>query len=55
MTGFITITARRSVITGDWISLDPPARIHAGDQGWYQRLWAQVDEIDYRLRLAGAR
>lgn len=52
--GFLPpIHARRNAVTMEWMPLDPPAKIHADDLDWLERLWEESDLLDYKLWRAG--
>jgi hypothetical protein len=48
--GFLTFTGRRNAVTGEMI--DVAHEVHKGDVDWYERLWQDVDLLDYKVSLA---
>jgi hypothetical protein len=48
--GFLAFTGRRNQITGEVTEV--AHEIHKDDLPWYERLWLEADEIEYRVTLA---
>jgi hypothetical protein len=50
--GLVRIRERCSIVTGEWVTLDPPVEIHHDDMEWLLQLWRDGDVLDYEIRLA---
>lgn len=51
--GFLCLTGRVRVTTGEMIDLDPPVTIHKADIDWLASLWEQADLFELDLWRAG--
>jgi hypothetical protein len=49
------ITGRVNQVTGELLDVEPWVnQIHPDDWEWYERHWLEMDEFEYRVRLAVA-